>query len=171
MRVRFKGLIYLCNIMFLFSCKSETQNAVLYGDIGDIKYEPKLDNSSFKLCHEDLSLQFNYNGVGLVYKGGKPNLIKHFQEHYTNRKISGETGFITIRFIINCEGKAGRYRVSEMGIDLKQIKFNKEIRNSILEATKKMSGWVPYTLKGNTYDYYQYLVFKIKDAQLIEILP
>jgi hypothetical protein len=155
----------------LFSCKSETQNSILYGDIGDIKYDNNLDSANFKLCHEDLSLQFNYNGIGLIYQGEKTTLIRHFQEHFKSKIIEGETGFITIRFIINCQGKAGRYRLSEMGIDLKKRKFNEEIRQGILEATKSLNGWVPYTYKDNTYDYYQYLVFKIEDAQLIEILP
>ncbi len=157
--------------LFIFSCKSKRQTPILHGDIGDISYESNLDDSNFKLCHEDLSVQFNYNGIGLMYEGEKPTLIKHFIDNYSSNKIVGETGFITIRFIINCEGKAGRFRPSEMGMDLQEKKFNAEITKGILEATKKATGWIPHVIEGNAYDYYQYLIFKLKDAQIIEILP
>lgn len=171
MRVYNGKLIFLIYLFFLLSCKTENLEKTLYGDIGDIRYNSKIDDPSFKVCHEDLSIQFNYNGIGLVYDGEKPALVRHFKENYKFKKIVGQTGYIIIRFIINCEGKAGRYRVSEMGLDLVEKKFDKEIRNNILKATKQTTGWVVHIYEGNTYDYYQYLVFKIKDAQLIDILP
>ena len=54
--------------------------------------------------------------------------------------------------------------------------FDQSITNQLLEITKNLKGWIPknFTSKTNevfSYDYYQYLIFKMKDGQISEILP
>ena len=54
--------------------------------------------------------------------------------------------------------------------------FDKLITNQLLLISKSLKGWIPknFTSKTNevfNYDYYQYLIFKIKDGQITEILP
>lgn len=170
MRICNGELIFIVLLLFS-SCKIESNDETKFGDIGDIRFDPKTDDPNFMVCHEDLSLQFNYNGVGFVYEGEKPALKKHFQKTYSSEKIIGQSGYITIRFVINCDGIAGRFRVLEMGLDLTEKKFKKRIVDDILKATKQANGWVGYVYEGKKYDYYQYLVFKLDDAQIIDILP
>ncbi|WP_157681154.1 hypothetical protein [Maribacter dokdonensis] len=166
-------IVILCSI--LFSCsetKTETKTEKKYfNDLGEIPFDEKLDDINFKVCHEDITFPFNYGGVGLIYEGEKKKLVKTFSENYQSSELKNQNGFITIRFIINCEGKTGRFRVVEMDFNLKPKKFDETISTQILNITKNLSGWKRYEYKGKAYDYQQYLTFKLEDGKLKDILP
>lgn len=158
-------------LVVLISCSQSKKEPEYFNDLGEILYNVKLDDSNFKVCHEDITFPFNYGGVGLVYKGEKRELVRTIKNKFNYPETKGQDGFITIRFIINCEGKAGRFRIIESGFDLKPKKFDKDISNQILDITKKLDGWRPFERNEKTWDYQQYLVFKFRDGQLKEILP
>lgn len=155
----------------LFSCSESKKQLEYFNDLGEIPFNEKLDNPSFKVCHEDITFPFNYGGIGLVYEGEKKELVSIIRNKFNYPKTKGQNGFITIRFIINCEGKTGRFRVTEMGFDLKPKEFDKKISKQILEIIKSLDGWKPFERNDKTWDYRQYLSFKFKDGQLKEILP
>ncbi|HEY5825628.1 MAG TPA: hypothetical protein VIT44_14740, partial [Cyclobacteriaceae bacterium] len=82
--------------------------------VGDIAFDAKLDDPEFRICAEhSVYLQYYNFGKGVQYKGEKPAIEEHFKEVYSN-KMPSETGYITIRFVVNCAGKTGRFRVQEM---------------------------------------------------------
>jgi len=158
-------------LVTLFSCTESKKQFEYFNDLGEIPFNKKLDNPNFKVCHEDITFPFNYGGIGLVYEGEKKELVSTIRNKFNYPKTKEQNGFITIRFIINCEGKTGRFRVTEMGFDLKPKKFDKEISKQILEITKALKGWKAFERNNRTWDYQQYLVFKLMDGQLKEILP
>ena len=82
-----------------------------------------------------------------------------------------QNGLIRIRFIVNCEGKAGRFRVLQSDYSYKEKEFNKEIVSQLLSITKQINNWEVLYKQENAVDYYMYLIFKITDGQLTEILP
>jgi len=49
--------------------------------------------------------------------------------------------------------------------------FDKSITKQLLEITKSLTGWKILPDEQSPEDYYQYLIFKINDGQLIEIMP
>jgi len=165
--------LILCSI--LFSCsetKSESKTEKQYfNDLGEIPFDEQLDDENFKLCHEDLTIPFNYGGFGLVYDGEKKKLVETINDKFSYQKTKGQTGFITIRFIINCEGQTGRFRVIEMDLNLKEKKFDKKISSQILNITKELDGWKSLERWEKKWDVQQYLTFKFKDGVLIDILP
>ncbi len=161
--------VLLC--LAMFSCVGTTTEEKYYNDLGEIRFDEKLDDINFKVCHEDYTFPFNYGGVGLVYTGEKRELEKTYFDNYKNTRIEGQTGFITIRFIINCEGKAGRFRVEEMDLNLEPKKFDDTISTQIINITKSLDGWQAYEYEGITYDYQQYLTIKIEDGRLKDVLP
>jgi len=155
----------------LISCSEAKSQEKYFNDLGEIRFDSELDDQHFKVCNEDITLPFNFGGVGLVYEGEKPGLVKSFEEKYSYPITEGQTGYITVRFIINCEGKAGRYRVSEMSLSLKRMNFDIGISQQIVSITKDLKGWKPFLSNGNPWDYQQYLTFKIVDGELKKILP
>ena len=86
-------------------------------------------------------------------------------------QIGNESGFITIRFIVNCEGQTGWFRMQEMDENYKANKFNKIILDELALLTKQLNGWEIAEDRGKKFDYYQYLTFKFKNGKLIEIMP
>lgn len=161
--------VILC--LITLSC-SETKNQKEYfNDLGEIRFDGELDDRNFKVCHEDLTIPFNYGGFGLVYEGEKRKLVETIKEKFNYPKTKGQTGFITIRFIINCEGKTGRFRVIEMDLNLKAKKFDNNISNQILNITKGLDGWKSLERWKKAWDVQQYLTFKFEDGIITDILP
>lgn len=80
-------------------------------------------------------------------------------------------GYITVRFLVNCEGKTGLFRIQKMNTDLKETEPDIELGNSLLQFTKSLDGWMPKQIKRFKAGYYQYLTYKIENGKVSEVLP
>jgi hypothetical protein len=156
----------------LCSCEKPQEKDVSYPvQVGDIYFDSRLDDPAFKPCNEDRVLQYYNFGKGLLYKGEKIKINEHFQDGLKTQEQQDESGFLTIRFIVTCEGKTGRFRVQGMNNDYTEKAFNENLTNQLLRLTKQLDGWIVGEYEGKAYDYYQYLTFKIEQGELIEIMP
>jgi len=156
----------------LLSCGKTQQKKIGYpAQVGDILFDAEIDDPNFRLCDEQRVFQYYNFGKGLQYEGEKVKIINFFADGFKPKNDEAESGFLTIRFVVNCEGKTGRYRVQSMGNDYKEKTFKRDLTAQLLSLTKKLDGWIPGEYEGKTYDYYQYLTFKIEKGILIEIMP
>ncbi|WGH76425.1 hypothetical protein P8625_04485 [Tenacibaculum tangerinum] len=168
-----KKLFYVTCFILLFSCeKKKVEKNIYPRQVGDISYDVKLDSPNFILCNgEDNIFQYFNKGKGLEYKGGKKEIEQLFEKKYSHIKVD-ESGLIRIRFIVNCKGETGRFRVIQMNVNYEQFTFDDRIINQLLMITQSLDGWkIKDDSRGNKIDYYQYLIFKIEKGNLIEILP
>lgn len=165
-------IFYIICLLFLVNCKNEETEKVIYPrQIGDISYDVKLDNPNFVPCNgDDKIYQYFNTGKGVEYKGGKKEIIDVFKEKYAPIN-NEESGLIRIRFIVNCKGETGRFRVKQMSNNYEQYTFDDRITNQLLMITQSLGGWKIKISNENKIDYYQYLIFKIEKGNLIEILP
>jgi hypothetical protein len=161
---------FLLIVVFASCQKSKTEKSAYPDHVGDIAFDEKIDDPIFKVCTTGRIPQYYEFGKSLQYKGEKSAIDKHF-EILKQNESTAESGYITIRFILNCEGKTGRYRVEEMNNDYQPISFDKKLVGKILTLTKELSGWIVGGDPEQTVDYYQYLTFKIEGGKLIEIMP
>lgn len=141
-----------------------------YDVIEDIPYSESIDNKNFKICNNYVFQYYN-NSIGLLYEEEKPALNKLYFDKYNSDIVKKESGLIRIRFIVNCKGETGRYRTLAMDKDYKEKIFDYKITNQLLKITKELNGWGIQTYEGRNIDYYQYLIFVIKEGKLIKILP
>jgi hypothetical protein len=159
---------------YLISC-SQVTNDVNRNDyplqVGDIYFDKRIDDPDFKICNREQILQYYYFSNGLQYKGEKVALEQYFQSKFSNSSRYGETGYITIRFVVNCHGKTGLFRVQEMSESYEFRKFDKDLVVELTNITKSLDGWIIGQYENKASDYYQYLTFKIVDGVLLEILP
>ncbi len=140
--------------------------------VGDIAYDASIDKSDFSICNgEDKIVQYFNDGNGLEYEGEKIAIEKVFAKEYRLEKPIQETGLIRIRFIVNCQGESGRFRVLGMNSLYEEKNFAPLIVNELLRITKSLKGWKIKSMQNQTIDYYQYLIFKMENGKLIEILP
>jgi hypothetical protein len=173
MKKSYLAIILLFSIIYGCSTEkkvSEKQEYLRW--VGDIEQNNQIDDLSFKVCNgDDKILQYFNLGEGPVYNGEKSKILNTFKSNYKPISDKKENGLIRIRFIINCEGKAGRFRVLQSGYDYQEKKFNQEIVSQLLNITKRIENWEVFYNKEVPVDYYMYLIFKIKNGQLTEILP
>jgi len=170
-----KHLIFYILPFLLFCCGTKTEgpeeNQYLRW-VDDIPFDPSRDSQEFKICHgEDSVLQYFNNGLGLEYEGEKYAIKRAFKEHYDEEIVKKENGLIRIRFIVNCNGETGRFRLIAMDENYNKKEFDSSITNQILQISKDLNGWQPMVIGDLTGDYYQYLIFKIEQGRVTKILP
>jgi len=140
--------------------------------VGDITFDPSMDDPSFQLCRSERHvIQYFNNSGGVEYRGEKIGIIEAFEEKYNPEISKKESGLLRIRFIVNCEGATGRFRATAIDSEFNSKEFDASILDQIMAITKSLEGWIPKTDRGKLSDYYQYLIFKIEEGQIKEILP
>ena len=161
--------------LLLLSCKTEKEADSEYEYlrwVGDIAHNQDSDEPDFKICNGDEQILQYFNlGEGPIFPEEKSALLEVFESKYTPVEAAGQDGLIRIRFVVNCEGKAGRFRILQADNDLNEIEFDKRITDQLLEIAKGVEIWKVMYRHEIPVDYYFYLIFKIKDGRITEILP
>jgi hypothetical protein len=137
-------------------------------DIGYINPETALGDRNFKTCDGTIYQYYN-SGSEAGYKFGKKALRDSIKSKYV--RASDESGYLTIRFIINCKGIAGRYEIVENDLELRPKAFAMQLKDHLLNITSELKEWRPLLLGTNARDSYMYITFKIKNGHITEILP
>ncbi len=161
-------------ILVLCSCcqTQDKKTDITYPRIvGETKFDAAVDEPSFKPCNEERVHQYYNFGNGFQYTGEKSEIIRIFKERFKSQEKKGESGYITIRFIVNCKRQTGWFRIQEMDNEYNPKKFDKGIVDGLLKITKGLDGWITGELEKVQYDYYQYLTFKMENGLLIDIMP
>lgn len=158
-------------IPLLVNAQSEIKKTVYPDMVGDIAFDTTTDKKDFQLCYNTHVFQYFNFSDGVQYKGEKIALDKTIKEQYRPESAKKESGTIRIRFIVNCKGETDRFRIIGMDENYTEKVFDTSITNQLLTITKGLNGWLPKKWKEQEVSYYQYLIFKIENGQLIEILP
>ncbi len=166
-------LLLLATLLLPFSCRRTKgyEESKYLRWVGDIAFNPKEDDKNFVVCEEEEVKQYHNFSLGFQYKGEKYELDRAFEQAYQSKIIKGESGLIRIRFIVNCRGETGRFRVMGMNENYEPKAFDAPITKQLLRITQSLTGWKVLPNAEKPEDYYQYLIFKIKEGQLIEIMP
>lgn len=138
--------------------------------VGDSEFDPQLDDSTFQICYNESSVYQYFNfSQGMKYAGERTTLRKAF-EAYQNVDVP-ESGMVRIRFVVNCKGETGRFRLISSDANYQPFTFDSRITDQLLEITKSLDGWMPLPNLEEPMDYYQYLIFIIDNGQIKDILP
>ncbi len=169
-----KMVYFLIGTVLIFSnCKSQediTSKVEYLRHVGDIKSEDWDDD--FQLCNDESKvIQYFNNSKGLEYEGERSTIIKAFQDKFKPSIRENQNGKIRIRFVVNCKGEAGRFRILQGNESYEAFEFDPLITEQLLAITKSLKGWKEKKLGDIKIDYYQYLLFVIKEGEIIEILP
>jgi len=88
--------------------------------VGELSLDKKIDGD-FKVCNEDKIP--NYYGMDTDYEGGKKAIKNKLLGNLQNLKFEN-SGLITFRFIVNCEGDIGRFRTQSTNLKLEEIEID-----------------------------------------------
>ena len=165
---------YFLPVIFLLlvGCATDKNSQSHLRWVGDIPPDSVLDDPEFSICHGEkwVKQYFHFDQGGLQYKGEQPAIAAFFNENY-NPIPTAESGWVRIRFIVNCEGKTGRFRLMGSNEQYEPFAFDPKITNQLMKLTQQLDGWQILPNPEAPADYYQYLIFKIENGQIIEILP
>lgn len=162
-------LLFLVPI--LGGCQNLSQKSTYLKSVGDISYDSAIDKKDFILCDANNIKQYHNNHQGLEYKGEKIAIMEEFNKKYIPVNDKNCNGLVRVRFLVNCKGETDRFRAISMNEEYKETTFDSKIIEQLLTISKSLNGWIPKIMEGKEIDYYQYLIFKMKDGQIIEILP
>jgi hypothetical protein len=144
-------------------------------NVGDIAYDSATDRASFHPCGTYDAPQ--YYQVQTSYAGGMPALRRHLLAQPVPRSQATDSGYLTIRFLINCHGQTDRFRVSQVNSAYQPTQFSATLVAELLRRTRALVDWQPghYSgpgaLHGQVLDSYYHLVFKIAHGRIVDILP
>lgn len=115
-----------------------------------------------------------FYSVGGKYPENSASLLKKVQtflqeknENYLN------SGYITFRFMIDCEGKPlPKTQILQTDEKYTNYHFNKNLVNELFTFLKTLDKWkIAKSKEGVTYSYKAFLTFKIKNGKVINIIP
>jgi hypothetical protein len=115
-----------------------------------------------------------YYQVGGKYPENSASLLEKTRMFLQkqNKQYTG-SGYITFRFRVDCEGKAMK-RVQVLQTDENYISqhFDKDFVGQLFSFVKTLDKWkIAKNNKGEPYSYTTFVTFKIKDGQVINIIP
>jgi hypothetical protein len=134
-----------------------------------IQPNPDTDKD-FSLC--DPTSAHPYYSVNTVPERDKREILHHFLNSFNKgRPKSSESGWLVIRFVVNCNGVTGRFRAQALDFNYKPYSFSDKTTSALLDLTKKVERWKTGEHEGRKFDSYYYFCFKIEKGLLIDVLP
>ena len=157
----------------MFGCDSKQPKTYIYEKLDhSVEYiDPAKAsyNTDFLVCDEHQIYNY-YNPEKATYSKGKNKLREFIMNNY-DKKSYTDSGYLNIHFVINCNGETGRYKVYENDLNLEPYSFHPDLKTQLLELTKKLGRWNPNVIRGQKKDAYMYISYKLKNGEIIEILP
>ncbi|TVZ56693.1 hypothetical protein OD91_1989 [Lutibacter sp. Hel_I_33_5] len=138
--------------------------------IGFIDEKTSLLND-MKLCGEKKILGKHHGLPKYAFYKNKGYFRKNILSKYNSKKFS-DSGYLNFRFLINCEGKAGWFKITKMNLDLEETNLNDEMVNELLELTSNSENWNELSFENEKkYNYHMYILYRIENGKIVEILP
>ncbi|MDC1107017.1 hypothetical protein OAT16_09945 [Prolixibacteraceae bacterium] len=156
-------------ISLVFTGNVNAEKKSYHANVGDIAFNAQTDDANFPLTGKKIMQYYSFF-PGVAIDGEKQGLRTIFENNYHAYNLD-DTGYITIRFIVNYKGETDRFRVTQMDQNYHVTQFNTETVSQILSITQGITTWKIAARGDKCFDYYQYLLFIIEDGQIKEILP
>lgn len=169
---------YLAKIMFVFlfanARVAEAQNIKHLQPasgmaVGDITFDEKLDDKRFCICNA--SEIFQYHSLSFNNRHAFKRRVQKQVLELKSSSPKNVSGYITIRFIVNCNGKADRFRILSVNLGYSPQVFGRTFTLALLAIVKNFDAWSIGKFEGESVDYYQIVTFKIVNSRVADILP
>ncbi len=164
-----KNLLLSATLLFLIQ-PALAQKQTFPENVGDIPFDSLQDDPAFIVCNPKQVFQY-YNTIS-YYKDHKKEIVQYLLANFrTQDSFQDQNGYLTVKFIINCHGNTGRFRLLEMDSSYQPTHFREGVSQQLLSLVKQLSGWQPAVYKQKVYDSYQYITFRIRNGKIIRISP
>jgi hypothetical protein len=100
-------------------------------------------------------------------------ILKEWKAFYKNVEgVKLPTGYLTIRFFVNCKGEPCCFRFYELDHKYIKTSYPQQIKDQLTAFVQQLGGWKLATLEDKSpTNYYYYLTFKIQDNDFKTVAP
>lgn len=154
---------------YQYDWKYEVNSEKYHHDVGYLSPENRDFSPNFKRC-SDYRPRGYYSSIGFnIFDNNKAHFKRFFQSNFKSSHYT-DSGMLNLRFIINCKGEVGDMEVNQLNNDYQLTEMNNDLVEEIIQLTAKKENWVISNNKSNN-DKYMYLIFRLEDGKITEILP
>lgn len=126
----------------------------------------------FIICGHERFIADYYNSTpDGRYSHGKRALLDTVFNNLDESKMLEQNGMLVFRFVVNCEGKAGRFVVDGYDFMYQPLRFEDETVEHLYGILRKLEDWRPVVINDEARDAYFYITFKIENGKITDILP
>ncbi|WP_425389812.1 hypothetical protein [Ekhidna sp.] len=130
------------------------------------------DDSDFSICDHERRIADYYNSTPSgEYIHSKRALLDTVFSNLDKSKLFDQSGRLVFRFVVNCEGRAGRFIAEGYDLDYQTMEFDPETVDHLFGILQKLEAWRPVVLNDKPRDAYFYITFNIENGEIIDILP
>ena len=126
-------------------------------------------SKNFKRCSTGLPIGFYSSPAPYIFNENKGKFRKFIIGNFNGNNFN-DNGLLNLRFLINCHGEIGDIEVNELSYDFEPIDLNDDLVHRLKELSFRKEHW-NYTLKDEPADFYMYLIYRIENGKVVEILP
>lgn len=131
--------------------------------------EKAIDLGEFTVCDEDQIYDY-YNSDGADYQAGKNGLRTQILSQYQAAHFK-DSGYLNIRFVVNCQGEPGRYVMETYDLDLNASPMDEELKAHLFNLTRDLKDWNPIQINDTAQDAYVYISYRLENGKIVAILP
>lgn len=146
--------------------ESEFKIPIAKHNLSYISYDDKLDEENYIICD---STKFASGRNRVKYKGGNHQLRADITTEFQFKsEYESFTGYIVIHFLVNCEGKIGRFRSNPLQMDFSKSNAPSDLRNHLISIVKNLDNWDTDSLDKKEYS--KFINLKIKNGKIEHIV-
>jgi hypothetical protein len=98
-------------------------------------------------------------------------ILKEWKSVFKKPEGFNQSGFLTIKFIVNCHLELCCFHTYEMDENYQPIVFNENVKVQLMDFIKNLKGWKSGEYEGKVINYRYYLNFVIKNGEFKKVSP
>lgn len=170
-----KNILFTFLFLFLLGCSIDrsapTSNYDIptkNHDLSYIPFNPQLDKPDYVVCD---STKIISGRNKLKYVDGAKKLQNDILSNYSYKpEYAPFNGYVVIRFLVNCEGKSGRYRAQSLNLDFSPANAPSNLLTHSIELIKSLDKWVKSAEPGEHTEYSKFINLKIENGNIQHVL-
>lgn len=162
-------LIVVSSFSIVFSSYQNSFNRKHKDHIGYLDSNNPDGSEKFKRCSDKLPVGFYHSSAPYIYKGEKPEFKRFIQSNFSENNFT-DNGFLNFRFLIDCNGEIGDVETNQLNTNYEISELNKDLVRKLSELTLRKENWNSLKTR-EVRDLYMYIIYKIENGQVVEILP
>lgn len=130
------------------------------------------NDQDFSICGHERKIADYYNSTpDGRYVHSKRALMDTISANLNEALLLNQSGRLVYRFVVNCEGKAGRFIAKGYDLDYQPMVFDKRTVEHLYDILKRLKEWRPVVIREESRDAYFYITFNIENGKIVHLLP